>query len=269
MKVAILSINIGKYICFWKEFYQSAQHYFLPDVDRHFFVFTDDIENIDLHHDDVTAVYQQDLGWPGNTLYRFRMFLSIEDQLQDFDYIFFGNSNLLFIEKLGQEILPTSDQKWVFVKREKSLMHNNIEVYETRPESLAYVAPEDRMIYVRGGFNGGIAEDYLDMCHELSHNIDVDNNHGIVAVWHDESHITRFAINHPEAKILPAGYLYPEEYVMPYTRHILIRKKNNESIRNLGKLPVKQVLINKLKMTARNAMYWVLIKIKVIKWIED
>lgn len=269
MKIAILSINIGKYICFWKDFYQSAQLLFLPDADRHFFVFTDAVDNKDLQHDNVTVIYQKDLGWPGNTLYRFHMFLSIESQLQDFDYIFFGNSNLLFIEKLGAEILPSPEQRWVFVKREKSLMHNGIEVYETRPESLAYVAPEEKNIYVRGGFNGGIASDYIDMCKELAHNIDVDNENGIVAIWHDESHITRFAINHPNALVLPAGYLYPEEYVMPYAKHILIRKKDNTSIRKLGKLSAKQSIENKLQMVARNAMYWVLIKLKLIKWIED
>ena len=40
-KVAVLYICTGKYDVFWKDFYISYEKYFLPDCEKHYYVFTD------------------------------------------------------------------------------------------------------------------------------------------------------------------------------------------------------------------------------------
>ena len=41
-------------------------------------------------------VLKKNLGWPGNTLFRFDMFLSIEKEIIKFDYLFFLMEILCF-----------------------------------------------------------------------------------------------------------------------------------------------------------------------------
>ena len=67
------------------------------------------------------------------------------------------------------------------------------------------------MQYFAGGFNGS-KDEYLKMSKELSSNIDKDFNNGIIAVWHDESHINRYFASNPPTAILDPGYCYGESF---------------------------------------------------------
>lgn len=270
MKIAILSINIGNYICYWKEFYETARLNFLPMHDRDFYVFT---EHNDIDYgmnDDVHVVYQENLGWPGNTLKRFHMFIGQNDKLKKYDYIFFINANCVFLQRIGEEILPNEEEKLVFVKRQPpylNLVKENHQPFELNPLSTACVK-DTNMPYVRGGLNGGIARYYLEMCDDLKTSIDIDEANGIVAVWHDESHINRYYQDHPEIKLLGPEYLYPEGMIMPYPKVIMNKKKNNNMMRGR-----KRNLINDFKqdiiLSIRNIVYWCLIKIGYIKYEEN
>ena len=42
--VAILYIATGRYTVFWDYFYKSAEKYLLPNCDKHYVLFTDNIE---------------------------------------------------------------------------------------------------------------------------------------------------------------------------------------------------------------------------------
>lgn len=268
MKIAILCIDIGKYICFWKDLYESTEKYFLPGVTKEYFVFSDQKEIQYANEKKVHIINQKNLGWPYNTLMRYQMFLSIEEQLEKFDYIFFFNANLLILEKIGREILPSEREQLVFVKRMPSFIRKEPNPYESNPKSTAYVNQKESALYVRGGLNGGETEAYLKMCHILKDNIDKDLQNNIIAIWHDESHITRYAIDHPEAKILPPSYLYPEEYVMPYNKHILVRKKNKNRIR-FGLDNKWDNMKSHIILQIRNLLYKILIGMKVIPFDYD
>ena len=41
MKIGILYIGIGRYICFWKDFYDSCEKFLIPEAEKHYYVFTD------------------------------------------------------------------------------------------------------------------------------------------------------------------------------------------------------------------------------------
>ncbi len=94
MKIGILYICTGKYSIFWKKFYSSMEKNFIVDAEKHYFVFTDspDIE-FEKENRRIHRIYQEDLGWPNNTLMRFHMFLKQEKELVNMDYLFFFNAN--------------------------------------------------------------------------------------------------------------------------------------------------------------------------------
>lgn len=265
MNIAVLSINIGKYICYWKEFYETAKQNFLPMHNREFYVFTDHCEIDYGLNEDVHIIFQKNLGWPGNTLKRFHMFSGQKQELQRFDYIFFINANCVFVEKIGDEILPSEEEKFVFVKRQPSYLNKkDYPPFEQNPLSTAYV--EDRDItYIQGGMNGGIAKCYLEMCDILKTNIDIDESKGITALWHDESHINRYHQNFPKAKILGPEYQYPEEMLMPYPKIIVNKKKNNALIRS-GRRNFFYEFKKEISLVIRNIIYWFLIKLKFLKY---
>src|SRR6478672_8403971 len=99
MKVGILYICTGKYDVFWNGFYESAEKFLMPDTEKHYFVFTDSeqIQSSERIH----KIYQERLGWPKDTLMRFHLFLNIEDQLNEMDYLFFFNANYTFTKTIS------------------------------------------------------------------------------------------------------------------------------------------------------------------------
>lgn len=103
-KVAVLYICTGKYDVFWKDFYISYEKYFLPDCEKHYYVFTGcgrnlhGKENLRIH-----KFYQESLGWPDNTLMRFHMFLRQKAELEKYDYIFFMNANCQALDTITEE----------------------------------------------------------------------------------------------------------------------------------------------------------------------
>ena len=69
MRVGILYIGIGRYACFWEEFYRSSEQYLLGDTEKHYYIFTDgDIQSSERIH----VFHQDDMGWPCNSLFRFK-----------------------------------------------------------------------------------------------------------------------------------------------------------------------------------------------------
>ena len=75
-RIAVLYICTGEYSVFWKDFYNSFEEKFLVDHDKEYFVFTDAENLFGTANKRIHLIYQENLGWPGNTLFRFKMFLT-------------------------------------------------------------------------------------------------------------------------------------------------------------------------------------------------
>ena len=76
----------------------------------------------------------------------------------------------------------------------------------------------------------------MRMAETISHNVLEDEKNGIVAEWHDESHMNRYAIDNPPSKILGLDYCCPDwpnkidfSKVNP---KILALTKNHEEVRS-------------------------------------
>jgi len=85
MKVAILYIGIGKYKIFWKDFYSSCEKFFIPEIEKEYFVFTDETELFfNEEKNNIHKIHQENFGWPNNTLKRYEMFDKIKEKISDF-----------------------------------------------------------------------------------------------------------------------------------------------------------------------------------------
>lgn len=238
MRVAILYVCTGKYIKFWEEFYQSAERHFMPGADeRHYFVFTDQSfpEQNSPH---VTRIEQANLGWPDNTLKRYHMFMRVEEQLSKFDYLYFFNANCVFRQDVGTEFLPDRQDQLVVVRHPGQVNHSIAQVpYERNPRSRAYIPVGQGQYYVCGGVNGGSSQAFLALSRSVQQAVDDDIRDGVVAEWHDESHLNRYIIDHPHC-VRSAGYCYPQNWKLAEPKYIEVRDKKllggTEKLRALG-----------------------------------
>lgn len=252
-KNAILYICTGKYNIFWEGFYKSAEQYFLKNHTKEYFVFTD--KEISPVNERVHIIHQEKLGWPYDTLMRYKMFHSIKERLSSFDYIFFINANMRFLQPVNEEVLP--NKEGLLVVKHPGFFNKNREefTYDTNPKSSAYISPDQGQYYFMGGFNGGKAESYLKLIETLYININTDLENEIIALWHDESHLNKYMLD-KTAKILDPSFGYPEGWELPFEQKIIILDKTNfgghSFLRDLQKTPIKQSgtksnLLNKIK----------------------
>ena len=81
MRIAILYICTGKYDIFGQDFYNSSEDFFLKEYEKTYYVFTDALSIYNEDNQFVKKVYQENLGWPENTLFRYKMFNRIYSEL--------------------------------------------------------------------------------------------------------------------------------------------------------------------------------------------
>ena len=229
MKIAVLYIALGRYDVFWNGFYKSCNKFFIPDAEKTYFVFTDS-DSI-CSSKDIVKIEHKNMGWPNNTLMRFDLFLSIKDKLKDFDYIFFFNANMEFVMPVGHEVLPDeklNDGLVMGLHPGFAYKQKNEWTYERNPESMAYIPFDSGSHYVQGCINGGTSNAYLKLCKECSKNTHTDLEKGIVAVWHDESHLNKYILD-KKPLILGCNYLWPENFPgkKPHNIKIIQRDKSN------------------------------------------
>ncbi len=246
-KIGILYICTGKYSIFWKDFYLSMEEKFIVDSEKHYFVFTDSPEiAFDKENPHIHKIYQDNLGWPNNTLKRFHIFLNHEKEFSGMDYLFFFNANLLVLEKISsEEFLPTGNEKLVATLHPGFYNKNRKKfTYENNKKSIAFISKDQGQYYFAGGLNGGKATYFIEAMKVMRDNVDTDKKNGIVAKWHDESHWNKYLIDRQDLKILEPSYLYPEGWTLPFNQIILIRDKNRYG----GHSVLRNEKINKLKM---------------------
>lgn len=226
-QIAILYICTGKYVYFWKEFYQSFEKYFLKQSRVEYFVFTDSDYLFDENKNSrIHRIYQENLGWPGNTLFRFRMFHEIREELIPFDFVFFLNANIVCMEEINEEeFLP--------LERELLVVHHpgyyNAPIrklpYEHSKKSSAYIPVNKGKDYVYGAINGGKTEAFLKMAEKLAEDIQRDYEKGMIAKWHDESHLNCYVWKHGNYRLLKPAYAYPEGWKLPFEEKIRVLDK--------------------------------------------
>jgi len=156
------------------------------------------------------------------------MFSNNRKLLHEQDYLFYCDVDMKFINTVGGEILSKS------VSTIHPGHYGSRGAPETNPNSLAYVGPTEKLIYFAGGFQGGETIEFLRMSGELSKRIEEDKKNGIIAKWHDESHMNRWRIDNPPTKILDCGYCFQATLPRPHVPRILALEKDHKAFRSDG-----------------------------------
>jgi hypothetical protein len=101
--------------------------------------------------------------------------------------------------------------------------------WETRESSKSYVRPDQKRHYVQGSAWGGPTKKVLEMCRELASRTTLDKNQGIVAVWHDESHLNWWVANR-SVKFLPNRFLGFAPPKNPAPKGTIVRNLDKEHL---------------------------------------
>jgi len=249
-KVAILYIALGKYDVMWNGFYESAKIHFLKDYEKHYFVFTDS-KRIQSSFD-ISIIKTINYGWPGNTLYRFKMFNSINDELSKYDYIYFFNANACFKKDVDKEMIPLKEE-FISVKHFNYLTkHPAFIGYDRNKKSTAFVQwGKEPEVYCQACILGGQTKPFLKMSLELDKNIDIDDKNGICAAWHDESHFNHYLLKH-DVKALDITYAFPEMFLKGEEPYILMRDKDSFLDINVLRHGKKKTFKEKIRTKSKN-----------------
>lgn len=230
MKIAIIYICTGRYDVFWDDFYKSSEKYFYPEIEKHYFVFTDSKRMIELKETNVHPYYQCKSGWPYDTLLRFNWICTIQDILTTYDYCYFCNANSLFLKEVNNNIIPLPTAKIplifsIHVRGYEDTTGSSASP-ERNPNSTAYVSEGTPCRAHSGGFWGGLSDDVLRMCRTLRDRIAQDLNNGIIAIWHDQSHLIKYATEVKHYNV-EKGIVASEEYADKNICAMIYRNKEN------------------------------------------
>ena len=227
MKIGLLIIATNNYINFLSNLIKSADQYFLKNNDVSYFIFTNKDISFLASNRKIIKIDVEHKPWPWMTLGRYKIFYENSHELKNMDYLYYCDVDMKFVADIGDEIMANL----VATKHPGFYNVNKRGTPETNPKSLAYVSPDEEMEYFAGGFNGGKKDFFLKMSEKISKNIDVDYKNGIIAIWHDESHMNRYFIDNKPTKILPPSYCYPESWSLPFDKILLALDKNHKEIR--------------------------------------
>jgi len=228
MKLGILYICTGRYNIFWKKFYKTCEKHFILEAEKHYFVFTDAATiAYESENTRINRIFQENLGWPNNTLKRFETFLKIKEQLLNMDFLFFFNANVIFQKQiLSEDFLPKNENLLACLHCGFYDKSNEFFSYDRNENSTAYIPYGIGKYYVYGGLQGGKTKAFLEAVEIMNNNIQKDLEQGIIALWHDESHWNKYILNRNDVKILSTSYLYPEGQHLPFVPIIKLLDKN-------------------------------------------
>jgi len=240
-KIAILYVCTGKYDVFWEGFFESAERNFFPELEKEYFVFSDSERMNRLQDAKVHVYYQTKSGWPYDTLLRYNWFCTIQDVLSEYDYCFFCNANTRFLKKVTETLvpLPTQGKPLVLAIHTRSYDdHLGVSFQpERNPESEACIPEGTLCRAYAGGFWGGTGEAVVQMCCTLRDRVARDLKKGIIAIWHDQSHLIKYATEVPHIQIGKA-IVSVEENADPEETAIVFLNKDtfggNDKLRDVG-----------------------------------
>ena len=206
MKIAAINIATGKYI----DLFENSKNYisknFFPSHDVDLFLFTDSDKEFTDNRLEIKKYHIKRMGFPGDTLFRYHYFLKAEEELKNYDYIYYIDVDMSVVGIVDDaafgDLVATYHPG--FYKRSGA-------TFENRKTSTAYVSPSQDQSYFCGGFQGGTPKNYLEACKKIRDNINIDGKNKIVAIWHDESHWNAYLKKNPPTLMLDPSYCYPEE----------------------------------------------------------
>jgi hypothetical protein len=170
-KIGIIHIATNDYKIFTEKFVSSSIYGFEPELQKIFYIFTDDInhaESILKKYNCLGRVIHIDHEpWPLITLNRFQYIEAIEQYFHhdELSHIFFINSNAVAIDAKPVQAMELLDKNLCFVAHPGFINNKSMATFERRIESTAGlpdIEPENEN-YVQGFFYGGRLYKFMQM----------------------------------------------------------------------------------------------------------
>lgn len=242
-KLGVISIATNKYIEYWKDFIDSTQGKFFCSDTITFHLFTDQIPNASNFKATIPSInfcFHEipSLGWPDATLLRYSIINENSHHFEE-DYLIYMDSDMRVICQTPQSIIevfskdmmtliehpgfyrpkfPDNFKIYLYSPRlllsdiKKIMTMGALGTWETNLKSTAVVARGKRKKYYCGGVWGGPKNLFLELCKSLDKSVNSDLSNGIIAKWHDESHLNMWASTHKINSLAP-NYCYDPTYV--------------------------------------------------------
>ena len=230
--VGLNIVAIAKYTKFLQPLITSADKYFMRDHKVTYFVISDKLDEVakvktNRH---IVSIMEKSQGWPNNTLVRFQFINKHRDVYQNMNFFFQIDVDMLFVSSFNSEALGSrvgTLHPGVYWKQRLSFP------YDRNPKSTAYVNRYEGEYYFAGGVFGGCVSEVITMADIIVKNILTDlNKYNYIALWHDESHLNRYFIDHPPTKVLSPEYCTPEDSIISTKHRLLALNKNHKAIRS-------------------------------------
>lgn len=203
-----------RYVRFLKDFLESAEQHFMVGYHVHYYLFSD-------HPDEVPVVTlgtgrqltiiktESSNRWQEITLRRMEMIEKvIEERLVgEADYIFSLDVDTKFYGHWGAETL--ADIIAVLHPGYFGTLRRNFP-YERRPESVAFIPPEEGDYYYGGAVIGGRIDNVYKLTKWCRMQLDTDRNNKIEAAWQEESHLNKYFLYNKPSKVLSPEYLWQD-----------------------------------------------------------
>ena len=254
-KVAVFSVATNVYFDYWLSLYLSANENLFPDAHVTYHVFTNvvpDQATQKFLNENVVIHKIEDLRWPEATLKRYEIIVNEMSDI-DSDVLVYLDADMKIECKIDlTSIIDINKDAMVLVRHpgfwRPSILKNKtfyfrhlrlllddlalkiriggIGSWELDKRSTAYVPRKNRRNYYCGGFWLGRKESVLGFSRTLYKNVKLDEKINFTAVWHDESHLNRWASENSFREQDPS-YCFAENY------------------ENLERLPKKITAVNK------------------------
>ena len=177
-----------------------------PNVDIFFWTDNEGILNEFSENRDVVLFKHTKLGWPEDTYQRPSLYLEQKDVLSAYTYIFSLDADLL----PRREVTSVINGDLVGLKHPGMINSSPADfTFERRPESAAYIPVGEGKTYYQGSLYGGRSELVIQLWTEVKKQISTDLEKGIIARFHEESHLNHYLWKHPPTKELGPSYSFP------------------------------------------------------------
>ena len=166
--------------------------------------------------------------FPGISLQRYRHFHRNAERLAACTYLFYVDADMEFVA-VGDEILSQR----VVVTHPAFVNTPAAECpFDRNPHCRAVIPMDHQGPYFQNCFQGGESGEFLRMSRRLARRIRADIRDGVMPLWHDESHMNRYMLEHPPTRMLHPGYAFPDWWQgFPFPRRIIGVRKSNQELR--------------------------------------
>lgn len=220
-KIAFCCICLNEpYWQYAKDMIEGAKNLFLPGHQVDFFLWSDMPETYG-----ATVFPTEPIEWPMPTLMRYSLFLQQEEKLKEYDYIFYCDVDMRFVDVVGDEILGdglTAAQHPMYALRKEY-----IAPYEPNEKSASYIPRSGRVIndngkprflplYFAGGFQGGRTKEWLAAMKQMKKMVDKDLSINYIPIWNDETVWNKYLFENPPSVVLTPSYIYPDSLIKEY-----------------------------------------------------